>query len=65
MIKPERKTAVVILKVEPTVKLQMQNRADRLGLTLSEFIRQCYTDWMDSCSQEAIEAKAMRAYENS
>jgi hypothetical protein len=65
MIKPERKTAVVILKVEPTVKLQMENRADRLGLTLSEFIRQCYTDWMDTCSQEAIEAKAMRAYENS
>jgi len=64
MNKPERKSASVILKVEPTVKLQMQNRADRLGMTLSEFIRQCYTDWMETCSQEAIEHKAMYNYEN-
>ena len=60
----QNKTARILIAVEPQLKLQMENRADRLGLTLSEFIRQCYTDWMDTCSQEAVEAKAMRAYEN-
>ena len=59
----QNKTARILIAVEPRLKKQMTHAAHRLNMTLSEYLRHTHQCYMETCSTEAVEAKAMLAYE--
>ena len=59
----EPKQVQINFQVPPDLKAQMQRQAHRLNMTLSEYLRHTHQCYMETCSTEAVEAKAMLAYE--